>query len=95
LGLPQKGELRRPVDRQLHPLDLPPHGLVLNTKLAELLAARPGDILTIEILEGARPVRQVPVVALADEPIGLGAYMDVAALHTMMREGDTISGAYN
>ena len=50
--------------------------------------------MTVEVLEGARPVRQVPVAALADEPVGLGVYMDVSALHRLMREGDTISGAY-
>jgi len=94
LGLPSDGELRRPVDRQLRPVELPPDGLVLNTKLAEILAARPGDMVTVEVLEGARPVRQVPVAALADEPVGLGVYMDVSALHRLMREGDTISGAY-
>jgi putative ABC transport system permease protein len=94
LGLPSDSELRRPVDRQLHPVELPPDGLVLNTKLAEILAAQPGDVLTVEVLEGARPVRQVLVAALADEPVGLGVYMDVSALHRLMREGDTISGAY-
>ncbi len=94
LGLAPRGELRRPVDAQLHPVELPPDGLVLNTKLAEILAAHPGDVVTVEVLEGARPVRQVAVAALADEPVGLGVYMDVSALHRMMREGDTISGAY-
>jgi putative ABC transport system permease protein len=94
LGLAPDGELRRPVDRQLRPVELPPDGLVLNAKLAEILAARPGDTLTVEVLEGARPVRQVPVAALVDEPVGLGAYMRVDALHRLMREGDTISGAY-
>jgi putative ABC transport system permease protein len=94
LGLAPDAELRRPVDQLLRAVDLPPDGLVLNTKLAEILATRPGDIVTVEVLEGARPVRQVPVVALADEPVGLGAYMDVSALHRLMREGDTISGAY-
>ncbi len=94
LGLAPRGELRRPVDAQLHPVELPPDGLVLNTKLAEVLAARAGDVVTVEVLEGARPVRRVAVAALADEPVGLGVYMDVSALHRMMREGDTISGAY-
>jgi putative ABC transport system permease protein len=94
LGLAPDGELRRPVDRQLRPVELPPDGLVLNAKLAEILAARPGDTLTVEVLEGARPVRQVHVAALVDEPVGLGAYMRVDALHRLMREGDTISGAY-
>jgi putative ABC transport system permease protein len=94
LGLPVDAELRRPLDRQLRPVDLPPDGLVLNAKLAELLTARPGDILTVEVLEGARPVRQIAVAALVDEPVGLGAYMQAAALHRLMREGNTISGAY-
>ena len=40
LGLiPDGAELRRPVDQQLRPVDLPPDGLVLNTKLAEILGA--------------------------------------------------------
>jgi putative ABC transport system permease protein len=39
LGLASNGALRRPVDQQLRPLTLPPDGLVLNTKLAEILAA--------------------------------------------------------
>jgi putative ABC transport system permease protein len=94
LGLPPDGELRRPVDRDLRRVDLPPDGLVLNTKLAELLGVRRGDIVTVEILEGERPVRRVMVAALADEPVGLGVYMQAEALHRLMREGDTISGAY-
>ena len=94
LGISPDNDLRRPLDRRLRPIDLPPDGLVLNTKLAEILDARQGDALTIEVLEGARPVRQAMLAALADEPVGLGAYMDVGALHRLMREGDTISGAY-
>ena len=94
LGLGQGGELRRPVDQQLRPVDPPPDGLVLNAKLAEILGAKPGDVITVEVLEGARPVRSVPLVSLADEPVGLGAYMQADALHRLMREGNTISGAY-
>ena len=94
LGLAPDGDLRRPIDGQLRPVDLPPDGLVLNTKLAEILGVRPGDVLTVDVLEGARPVRQVRVAGLVEEPVGLGAYMQAGALHRLMREGDTISGAY-
>ena len=94
LGLIPDAELRRPVDQQLRPVDLPPDGLVLNTKLAEILGARLGDVVTVEVLEGSRPVRDIVVAALVDEPIGLGVYMQASALHRLMREGDTISGAY-
>jgi putative ABC transport system permease protein len=94
MGLPPDGELRRPFDQQLRPVELPPDGLVLNTKLAEILGARPGDIVTVEVLEGSRPVRQISVTGLVDEPVGLGVYMRASALHRLMREGDTVSGAY-
>jgi putative ABC transport system permease protein len=94
LGLTNSGELRRPLDQNLKRIDLPPDGLLLNSKLAEILGAHAGDMVTVEVLEGARPVRQIPVMQLVDEPIGLTAYMQVDALHRLMREGGTISGAY-
>jgi putative ABC transport system permease protein len=94
LGLVPGGDLRRPVDGVLRPIQLPADGLVLNAKLAEILAARTGDTLTVEVLEGTRPVREVLVMDVVEEPVGLGAYMDIAALHRLMREGDTTSGAY-
>ena len=94
LGLSPDGELRRPLDQLLRPVDLAPDGLLLNAKLAEILGARPGDTMTVEVLESARPVRQVPVAALVDEPVGLGVYMRKDALHRLMREGDTVSGAF-
>jgi putative ABC transport system permease protein len=94
LGIKPDGELRTLLDRSLRRVDLPSEGLLLSAKLAEVLGARPGDTITVEVLEGARPVRQVPVVRLVDEWIGLSAYMDAHALNRLMREGETVSGAY-
>jgi putative ABC transport system permease protein len=68
--------------------------MVLTTKLAEILNVRPGQSLTVEMLEGARPVRSIAVVALADELIGISAYMNVNALNHMMNEGGTVSGGF-
>ena len=93
-GIEPGGELRTLLDRQLQKVDLPPEGLMLSTKLAEVLGAQVGDTIVVEVLEGARPVRQVPVARLVDEWIGLSAYMDVRALNRLMREGETVSGAY-
>jgi putative ABC transport system permease protein len=39
-------------------------------------------------------VRTVRVAGIANELIGMNAYMDVAALHRLMREGDSMSGAF-
>ncbi|HSE36053.1 MAG TPA: FtsX-like permease family protein, partial [Blastocatellia bacterium] len=94
LGIKPDGELRVLLDRQLQKVDVPTEGLMLSTKLAEVLGARPGDTITVEVLEGARPVRPVSLVRLVDEWIGLSAYMEAGALNRLMREGETVSGAY-
>ena len=93
-GLPQDGELRQLMDRQLHQVPLPLEGLVLTSKLAEILHLQPGDLVQVEVLEGEQPQRQLPVTGLVDEMIGLSAYMNLDALNRMMGEGRTISGAY-
>jgi putative ABC transport system permease protein len=94
LGLDHDAELRLLLDANLKRMALPVDGLVLTTKLAQLLGVKPGDEITVEVLEGARPVLQVPVAAEVDELIGLASYMDASALSRLMREGGTISGAY-
>ncbi|MGB5961170.1 MAG: FtsX-like permease family protein [Coleofasciculaceae cyanobacterium] len=93
-GLEPDGELRRLLDQDLHPVSLPPTGIVLTTTLADKIGISVGDMLTLEVLEGERPTREVQVMEVVDELIGLGAYMDIQALNQLMREGQTISGAY-
>lgn len=94
LGLTPGGELRRIVGQDLAPVPVPSEGLVLTDKLAELLRLAPGDTVAVEVLEGARPVREVSVAATVDEIIGVAAYMDIGALNRLMHEGGTVSGAF-
>lgn len=93
-GLEQDADLRRVVGRNSDIAPIPPEGILLTAKLAEVLGVKPGDSVTVEFLEGARPIRQVFVAATVDEMIGLSAYMNISALNRMMREGPSISGAY-
>jgi putative ABC transport system permease protein len=94
LGLEAAGELRRLVNRDLKAVPLPPDGMLLSAKLAEILHVGRGDCVTVEILEGRRPVRNVIVSGLVDELIGVAAYMDVRQLNRLMQEDEMISGAY-
>ncbi|MFO0947267.1 MAG: FtsX-like permease family protein [Planctomycetota bacterium] len=94
LGLSPTPRLQRLINEEIQPVSLPAEGLVLADKLAELLDVRVGDLLTVEVLEGARPVRQVPVVLLVKEFLGAGAYMNIYALNRLVREGQSISGGY-
>jgi putative ABC transport system permease protein len=94
LGLDRTGELRRLIGRDLRPVALPPEGVVLTAKLGEILRVAPGDTITIEVLEGARPVRRAAVAGFVDELLGLSAYMDRGALNRLLWEGATLSGAF-
>lgn len=94
LGLLPQPRLNRVLDEQMRPIRLPPHGLVLGEKLAEILGVKEGDFVTVEVLEGQRAVRQLLVTGLVREIVGANAYMHHAALHRLLQEGDSISGGY-
>ncbi len=93
-GLEPDSDLRRVVGRDFDVHPMPPQGMLLTTKLAEVLGVKAGDYVTVEVLEAARPKMQVAVAGTVDEMIGLSAYMDIRALNRMLREGPSISGAY-
>ena len=93
-GLVADSNLHHLLDDHLDRVDLPPNGLLLTDHLASTLGASPGDILTVEVLEGHRRTVQVPLAATIKEYIGVSAYMHIDALNRLMREGPAISGAY-
>lgn len=93
-GVEPGGDIARLLDADLRPVALPAEGILLTDYLAKLLGVRVGDRLTVEVLEGNRPVREVIVVALVREYLGVSGYMQLAALNHFLQEGPTISGAY-
>jgi len=93
-GIEPDSDLYRLLDTELKRIDLPPAGIVLTDYLGKRLGAQPGDVLTVEVLEGSRAVRQVQVAALVSQFVGLAAYMDLQALNRLLREGSAISGAF-
>jgi putative ABC transport system permease protein len=92
-GVPPSPRFKRLVDRNGRPIRLPPGGVMLSQTLGTVLGVQPGDTVTIDVLEGTRPTRRVEVTGLVDDLLGLSAYMDLAALHRMMQEGDVATGA--
>ena len=93
-GREANGDIQRLLDANLHPVDLPPEGLLLTDFLATLLDVRVGDRVIVEVLEQNRPVREAVVVGLVKEYLGVSGYMDLRALNRFMHEGPTLSGAY-
>nr|WP_245217145.1 ABC transporter permease [Neoroseomonas nitratireducens] len=90
-GLPEDAELRVPRDAALRPVPIPPQGLALSRRLAERLGVREGDMVQVEVLEGARRVHDLPVAALVEDIIGFSALMEIGALNRLMREDDLVS----
>lgn len=91
-GRPQSPRLSRVLDPDLTPMPMPEAGLLLSEALADALRVRPGDLVTVEVLEGRRPTVTLPVSGLSVGYVGLGAAMEIGALNRLMREGAMVSG---
>lgn len=94
LGLDPRGELRRLVTEKLDLAPLPPDGLLLTGKLAEILQVRAGDTVTVAVLEGRRTTRPVAVAGTFDEVLGLSAYMEIGSLERFLGDGNIATGAW-
>lgn len=84
-------ELRRLLDRDGVLVDVPPEGLLLSAKLAELLGVRPGAEIQVEVKEGERRIRAVPLIAVIDDTFGLMGHMRMEPLHRLMGEEQRVS----
>ena len=93
-GLVVEPRLSRAVDAQKRPIYMRQDGIILSSGLAEILDIQPGEILSIDVREGRRPLLNVPVVAIAESLMGAPAYMELAALNRLLKEPLRMSGAY-
>ena len=65
---------------------VPPEGLVLSKTLATKLDVKRGERVRVELLEGRRPVAELPVALIYETYIGTPAQMNLAALNRLMTE---------
>jgi putative ABC transport system permease protein len=93
-GIEPDSRLSLLLDRNLKTISLPSSGILLTDYLGKILGVKAGDLVTVEALEGSKAIRQVSVVALAKQYLGVMGYMNLSALNRLMNEGDAISGAY-
>jgi putative ABC transport system permease protein len=94
LGLEQGATMRRLIDDDGHEVFLPPRGVVLTAKLAQILDVSAGDDVVVEALVAPRPVASMRVAALVDETIGVSAYASREEVNRFLREGPALTAAY-
>lgn len=92
-GVEAGAELSRIVDAGGAVVATPPAGLVVSRRLARDLDVERGAAITVEILDGARPVRALPVVGLVDDYLGLQATGDRRWLAAALGEPPLVTGA--
>lgn len=91
IGYPEDAELRALRDKNGRAVSIPPGGLVLTDKLAELLGLEVGDRLTLELREGSRAHEEVTLSGLVDESFGLQGHMHLTALSQLVRQEPLVS----
>ncbi|HEY6926384.1 MAG TPA: FtsX-like permease family protein, partial [Steroidobacteraceae bacterium] len=94
VGITSQGELHRVIGEDFERVSPAENGIALGRKLAEILQVKAGDLVSVDVMEGARQSFQVRVTGIVDELLGLGAYMQNTTLSRRLREADAISGVY-
>ena len=94
MGIRPDNELFGLVNMDGRETPLPPHGLLVSKKLAEVLRVGVGDTVQVEVLVDKRPVREVTIAATLRDFAGLQAYMDLDELHQIMLEGPVVTGVH-
>jgi len=85
-GIAKNARLTVPQTKSGEHIPLPEVGVVLTSKMAEILHARPGDQLTVEPVRGDRTPVNVRVTAVADSYLGLAVYADLGYLSRIRSE---------
>lgn len=93
-GVEAGGSLSRLINLEGQPSDPAPAGAVLAGRNARQLGVGVGDMIEAAVTEGERPALRLRVSAVLDSPFGGAASLDRAGLNRLLREGDTLSGAY-
>jgi putative ABC transport system permease protein len=86
VGHPPRPELRRVLEWPLREVPLAEGDVVLTDGLAEVLGARLGDAVDLEVLEGDRRTVSVRVAGLSGEMIGMAAHATLPTVHRLLGE---------
>ncbi len=93
-GKPPGTDLSRVLDMDLKPVVLPPDGLALGDRVAQILHVNVGDMVRVVLLDGDRRTVEAPVTQIIQSYIGLMVYMDIDALARLAGTGPRVSGVH-
>lgn len=86
VGLPPKNRLFTPLNLANEPIEIPPGGLVLTDKAADLLGVGVGDTISLRPLIGRRERVEAPIVGVVKSYLGVSAYANIDYLSRLIGE---------
>ena len=93
-GLLNGARLNRAVRKDMSDIAMPDEGIVLARALADSLNISPGEMLRVEVLDGRRPVIELPVAEVAETLLGAPAFMRFEGLNRALGEEGRVSAVY-
>ncbi|QDU06176.1 outer membrane-specific lipoprotein transporter subunit LolE [Gimesia chilikensis] len=90
-GILRDARLTIPRDTEGNRVEVPPTGLLVTRKLADILHIQAGDSIRMVPVSGDRIPRQVPVMKIIDSYLGLTVYADFHYLNRLMGEADSLT----
>ncbi|HEX4923787.1 MAG TPA: ABC transporter permease [Bdellovibrionales bacterium] len=93
MGWPESAQMRQRLDSEFQTIPLPDHGLLLSRFFQKKWDMRPGQLVDIEILEGAQRTIQVSVTGFTDDLIGISASMKIEELWRILQEEESYNMA--
>lgn len=85
-GIDPGNSLYRPLDQNGEPVQIPPSGLIMSRKLAEILSVGVGDEVLVQPLIGERRETTATITALVDTYVGLSAYARIDYVSRLIGE---------
>jgi putative ABC transport system permease protein len=85
--------LARSIDATGHVVEAEGNGLLITTRVAEVLDLTPGDLVEVEFMTGRRETYRLRVAGVTEQFFGLGAYMTRAEMARLTRSIPQISVA--
>ncbi len=92
-GLDSQTQMRPLLDAQLGRAPQPAAGIVLNQRLARRLGVTLGDVVHIDVLQGARAQADLRVAAFSFELTQMPAHVKRSVLIRLLGQGDALSSA--
>ena len=87
-------KLRKILDTDEQPAEIPRQGLMLTQKLGDILKVTKGDTLSVNFLDGSRHSAEIHIAGFISQFIGLNGYMNIEELNKLLPEQLVISGSY-